>query len=441
MNKSDLQAGVEVRLRAVKVLLAITRDHEHLDDALQRFNHGLTAQDAALLQAMSYGVMRWYFELQFWLELQANRPARKLKPAVRLLVMLGLLQLKYMRIPAHAAIHATVECAGHLRVARAKGLINAVLRGFQRRNADELLEQLEQASEEARYAHPGWILKRIKRDWPDEWSRVIEANNRQAPMVLRLDSRQTDASQYMELLNARDIEARPHNVAAEALVLAKPVDVSLLPGFDEGMVSVQDAAAQLAAPLLNVNSGHRVLDACAAPGGKTAHLMQLTTPVYLAALDNNAKRLQRLYEMLQRIGGNVDVLLGDASSTQEWWDGQLFDRILLDAPCSASGVIRRHPDIKFLRNEAALDKIVKRQTEIMDALWQLLKPGGMLLYVTCSIFKVENEQQVQAFLDRHADARLSAIAAPWGRGDVGKQLLPGDDDMDGFYFAPIMKSE
>ena len=441
MKKADKHAGIDVRVRAIKVLLAITRDHEQLDDALQRFSHGLVNQDAALLQAMSYGVMRWYYELLYWLELQADRPAKKMKPAVRLLVMLGLLQLKYMRIPAHAAIHATVECAGHLKVVRAKGLINAVLRGFQRRDSDSLQALLAQANAEAQYAHPSWLLERIQHDWPDEWPQVIKQNNLQAPMMLRINPRHTDVTRYIAELRAQGIESTHHDIAVDALVLSKPIDISLLPGFDRGLVSVQDAAAQLAAPLLGVTADHRVLDACAAPGGKTAHLLQLAEPAYIAALDRSEPRAQRLHDMMQRIDGNADVLIGDASRPEEWWDGQLYDRILLDAPCSASGVIRRHPDIKYLRNESALSKIVKRQAEILDALWQLLKPGGMLLYVTCSIFKIENEEQVRAFLDRHDDATLLAIEAAWGRGPVGKQLLPGDYDMDGFYFAPVVKSE
>jgi len=437
-----LKPGVEVRLQAARVLLAVTQDYQQLDEALGRYNEGLSAQDSALLQAICYGVMRWYIELQCWMQQLAKRSAGDMKPSVQVLILIGLFQLKHMRIPVHAAIHATVECAAHLQSKRAKGLINAVLRAFQRYMSatDTSFQKLVEGQPEfVRYAHPPWMLNRLQTDWPGQWQQVAENNNQQAPMVLRVDTRKADIDEYQSRLASSGIEANKHLFADNALVLSKPVDVEKIPGFSDGLVSVQDAAAQLAAPLLQHDSTHRVLDACAAPGGKTAHILQRTRPAYLAALDNSKPRLERVKDMFSRIGQTAQLIEGDASNPGDWWDNKLFDRILLDAPCSASGVIRRHPDIKYLRTERALQKIIKRQLKILDAMWQLLKPGGMLLYVTCSVFKAENEDQVTALLQRQDDAELAEMSVPWGRGQTGRQILPGDEKMDGFYFALLKK--
>jgi len=443
MKVEKLKPGVEVRLQAAKVLLAVTGEYQQLDVALDRYSENLAAKDAALLQAICYGVMRWYLELVFLLEYQAKRSLKDLKPPVQVLILIGLFQLKYMRVPPHAAIHATVECAVYLQAKRAKGLINAVLRGFQRflLSSDDDNSAITQAqSDSVRYAHPQWMVDKFKADWPQEWQQVLQNNNLQAPMVLRVDTSQIELDEYVSRLKAAEIEANKHPIAIQALVLLQPQDVELIPGFAEGLVSVQDAAAQLAAPLLQHDETQRVLDACAAPGGKTAHILQLVQPGYLAALDNSKPRLVKVEEMLQRIDRTAEVIQGDAANPDEWWDGKLFDRILLDAPCSASGVIRRHPDIKYLRSAKALQKIIKRQAKIIDAMWQLLKPGGMLLYVTCSVFKSENEEQIRAFSERHADAILADMPATWGRGKTGRQVLPGDDGMDGFYFALLRKA-
>ena len=443
MKQAKFKPGVEVRLQAARVLLAVTLDYEQLDEALVRYSEQLSTKDAALLQAICYGVMRFYVELLFWLEHLAKRPANDLKPAVQVLILSGLFQLKYMRVPAHAAIHATVESAAFLQSKRAKGLINAVLRGFQRNlsdnDQDKCNQLIESQADTVRYSHPQWILQKLKTDWPEQWQQVVNKNNQQAPMVLRVDVRQIELDDYLLRLESANIEADKHPVATDALTLSQPIDVDLLPGFNEGLVSIQDSAAQLAAPLLQHDSSQRVLDACAAPGGKTAHILQIAQPATLVALDNSSLRLKRVEDTLQRINRNAEVVQGDASKPDEWWDGELFDRILLDAPCSASGVIRRHPDIKYLRSERALLKIVKRQKKILEALWQLLKPGGMLLYVTCSVFKVENEEQVAAFMACHVEAKLAEMPASWGRGRTGRQVLPGDDGMDGFYFALLMK--
>lgn len=436
-----VQAGTAVRYHAARVLLSVIEDYQSLDDALLMNSSGLSKKDHAFLQALTYGVMRNYYELLWWQETLAKRKSGKLDAPVRVLILIGLYQLEFMRVPAHAAIHSTVECAGKLSVSRARGFINAVLREFQRSGSDIKAGRSNNKINTAEHNHADWMLDIIQKDWPEDWLQIIDANNRQAPMTLRVDINATDRGQYRDKLQEQGIDARVHEQAKEALVLEQSVDVEQLPGFADGVVSVQDAAAQLAVPLLDIQSQHRVLDACAAPGGKTAHIMQRSRPALLHALDNNLQRVSRINSMLERIPykGEINVLHADAGKPSEWWDAVGYDRILLDVPCSASGVIRRHPDIKYLRTKRSLDKIVTRQRKIIKALWPLLKQGGMMLYVTCSIFKTENERQVSWFLGEHKDAELCDMSVDWGRGRIGRQILPGEQEMDGFYFALIKK--
>lgn len=434
-RKQKPAKGVEVRQQAVNILLKIIEDYQSLDSVIEGEIDEVAEVDRPLLQLLCYGVMRWQHQLHEWLIQLSDRPASKLKPEVRVLILLGLYQLKYTRIPPHAAIHATVECAPALKAPHAKGLVNAVLRQFQRlQDRGELLD-----NEATRYSHPDWMIEQIKQDWPDDWQYILENNNQQAPMVLRVDTSKVSRPEYIAALSEKNISASEHQHSEFAIVLEKAVNVTELPDFDEGLVSVQDAAAQLAVPLLKAESQHRILDACAAPGGKTAQILQQVKPHELHAMDNSQLRLEKLQPLFERIGASATVIVGDASRPDEWWDGRQYERILLDAPCSASGVIRRHPDIKHLRSAKALQKIAKRQSRILDAIWTTLASGGRMLYATCSIFKVENEQQVSAFLQRHEDASLEEIQTEWGRGTIGRQILPGDDGMDGFYFAVLNK--
>jgi len=430
--------GVKVREQATRALLAVIFEHQSLDEAIPAFNGSLGDADRSLMQALCYGVMRWHLQLATWMAQLTDRPVRKIGQEVQVLILLGIYQLKYTRIPAHAAIHATVECAPRLKCGRARGMINAVLRNFQRQQ-DQLEKDIGQDLV-ASHAHPEWMLSMLQDDWPDDWLAIVEANNRQAPMILRLDTGRMARDQYLEHLSESGLTAKVHPVAEQAIILDTPVDVDRLPGFSEGLVSVQDAAAQLAAPLLAHNASHRVLDACAAPGGKTAHILQTKEPAHLDALDVNMSRLNKMGPLFKRIHKQANLIDGDAAKPETWWGGQQYDRILLDAPCSASGVIRRHPDIKHHRSRRALDKIVRRQARILDALWPLLAPGGILLYVTCSVFRLENALQIKAFLERQNDAVDEKIDTGWGRGEPGRQILPGEDDMDGFYFAKLIKS-
>ncbi len=365
----------------------------------------------------------------------SDKPVDRLKPEVQILILLGIYQLRYTRIPAHAAIHATVECVAPLQISRARGLINAILREYQRSDKQGLLID----NKITRYAHQKWMLDIIRADWPDDWQRVVQNNNQQAPMVLRLNVANMSREKYLERLGKAGIEASGHKHAPAGIVLKKAVAVEELPGFVQGLVSVQDAAAQLAVPLLEATSRHRVLDACAAPGGKTAHILQQVRPRELIAMDSSPQRLEKLESLFERIHQSAELVVGDAARPEDWWDGKHFDRILLDAPCSASGVIRRHPDIKYIRSLCAVQKIVKRQARILDAVWGLLGQGGRMVYVTCSIFKLENQHQIKRFLKCHGDAVLKPIESEWGREQSGRQVLPGENGMDGFYFAILEK--
>ncbi|MCZ7565932.1 MAG: 16S rRNA (cytosine(967)-C(5))-methyltransferase RsmB [Burkholderiales bacterium] len=349
-------------------------------------------------------------------------------PQVRALLVTALRALRAGR-PQHAVVSQAVDAVARLRIASAKGLVNAVLRGYLRDRA--ALESRAAATDEGRYRHPQWWIDRVRTQYPDAWERLLAAGNTHPPMTLRVNVRRARVEEYLARLAAEGIEAR--RVGPHAVRLATPRPVEAVPGFDAGLVSVQDAGAQLAAPLLDLAPGQRVLDACAAPGGKAAHLAELA-PVELTALDVDEARLQRLHAALERLGLAARVLAGDALAPEAWWDGRPFQRILLDAPCTASGVVRRYPDVKWLRRAADVDRFATQQTRLLAALWRLLGAGGKLLYATCSVFDTENGAVVNEFLARHADAtRLAAPALD------GAQLLP-DADHDGFYYALLQKT-
>ena len=395
-------------------------------------------RDRGLLRELCYGVCRWQPELQVLLDGLLNRPLDPREPAARALLLIGLYQLHHLRIPDHAAVAETVAAARQLRKSWAASLTNAVLRAFSRRRA-ELLARVE-ADTAARTAHPRWLLETLQRDWPDDWPAIVAANNARPPFTLRVNLRQGDRDDYRVRLAAAGKSAEPVAAAPAALTLAEPVEPTALPGFAEGRVSMQDAAAQLAAPLLAVQPGLRVLDACAAPGGKTAHLLECVPDLALTALDQDADRLARVRDNLTRLRLHADLVVGDASRPTDWWDGVPYDRILVDAPCSATGVIRRHPDIKLLRRETDLAALADRQQEMLAALWPLLRPGGRLLYATCSVAQRENEQVVAAFLAAQPEAQVQPIRADWGRAlALGRQILPGEGGMDGFYYAVLVK--
>jgi 16S rRNA (cytosine967-C5)-methyltransferase len=428
------------RTSAARVIDGVVTGRRSLDAALAGVLPELgDARERALVQELAYGTLRWYFELDAVLGALLNKPLKRRDSDLRCLLLSGLYQLRHLSIPVHAAINESVQAARVLDKPWATGMVNAVLRNSRRHEAK--LVQVIADSQSARFAHPGWLVKRVRKDWPDDWQSVLEAGNRRPPFVLRVNRLRYSREDYLELLQQQAIEAQPLNHAGQGVRLGTPVPVDLLPGFADGAVSVQDGAAQLAAVLLDLSPGQRVLDACAAPGGKTAHILESEPALAgLTAVDIDAQRVRRIHAGLDRLGLKAEVLTGDAAQPQQWWDGMRYDRILLDAPCSASGVIRRHPDIKLLRRPADITALAAQQAAMLEAMWPLLSAGGMLLYTTCSILAEENEHQVARFLSDHADAESRVPDAGWGRACVhGRQLLSGEDDMDGFYFACIYK--
>lgn len=427
---------MNTRLIAARVLSRVLQDGQSLTAALDHaFLSIESGKDRAFIQALCYGVCRQFHRLDFVLSQLLDKP---LKDAdVKALALVGLYQLNFMRVKPHAAVSETVLAVR--KKPWAKSLINALLRTYLREQ--EGLEHKADAFQSAALSHPEWLIKQIEQDWPEQALTLLQENNLQPPMVLRVNPAKTSRENYLQRLIGQEIAAEAVSFCPSAITLAKPVPVDVLPGFADGLVSVQDTAAQLAAGLLDVQPGQRVLDVCAAPGGKTAHILESQAQLKeLVAVDIDESRMQRVSENLQRLKLQAKLVVGDAAKPEDWWDGTLFERILLDAPCSALGVIRRHPDIKLLRRAEDIGPLQALQKSILQAVWPLLAPGGVLLYATCSILKQENEQQIQAFLAEHSDALELSIEAEWGTAGVcGRQILTGDSAMDGFYYARLSK--
>ena len=410
---------------------------ESLPDAIERLTD---ASERALLQELSYGTLRWYPQIDGVAQLLLRKPFKRKDGDVFALLLVGLYQLMHLRVAPHAAVSLSVLAVDELGKSWAKGLVNAVLRGYQR---DPALLARACGKSSAALAHPDWLLALFRRDWPEHWQALAQANNARPPLTLRVNPRQVTRDDYAARLAQQSLPARGSEFAPQALTLDTPVDVVNLPEFARGWVSVQDAAAQLAAGLLDAQPGERVLDACAAPGGKSAHILEQQPALgELVALDRDAQRMRRVRENLQRLGMQATCVVADAAAVADWWDGRTFDRILLDAPCTATGVIRRHPDIKVLRRASDVAGLIEQQTRLLNALWPLLRDGGMLVYATCSVLRVENEVRVREFLAAHANAQEIPIAAAWGHGcTFGRQNLPGEADMDGFYYATLRKQQ
>ncbi|ARB92158.1 16S rRNA (cytosine(967)-C(5))-methyltransferase RsmB [Legionella longbeachae] len=398
-----------------------------------------SAEVSPMTKEICFGFCRHYFRLQAIANCLIHKKPKEIELWVALLI--GIYQLHYMKLPDYAVVKETVALLEKIKKGWAKGLVNAVLRNFCRQH-DEILTRLNK-DPLFLYGHPQWLLRRLQKDWPNNWQAITKANEAHPPMTLRVNLRKISVMEYLNVLKQANITATPHSIAAEAIVLETPCDVHQLPGFAQGLVSVQDGAAQLATSLLSLKPGLRVLDACCAPGGKTCHILEKEPHLAeCVAVDIDSKRLDRVRENLNRLHLHATLLQGDASNPSQWWDGKLFDRILLDAPCSATGVIRRHSDIKLLRNDEEIATITKIQHTMLSSLWPLLTKGGLLVYATCSVMLAENEQQIANFIKNNPDCNLITKSWPWGHTTkYGQQILPGEQCMDGFFYAVLFKDE
>jgi 16S rRNA (cytosine967-C5)-methyltransferase len=425
------------RALAARVIVQVL-DGRYLDDAL---DDALAARppESPLVQELAYGTLRWFHQLAGIAALFLEKPLKPKDQDVYALLLAGLYQLRALRVAPHAAVDETVAAASALGKPWAKGLLNACLRAYQRRQneADEEIKN----HVALRLSHPIWLLEKFRAAWPGDWERIAAANNERPPLTLRVNTFKTTRAKYIETLRAAGLAARPDPLLDTDVTLETPVPVNALPGFAEGRVSVQDAAAQWAAVLLDARPGDHVLDACAAPGGKTGHILERTPGLAgCVAVDRDPRRVARIDENLKRLGLTAQLITADAAEPSTWWDGQRFDRILLDAPCSASGVIRRHPDVKLRRRPADLAKLAATQARLLAALWPMLAAGGKLLYVTCSILPEENENTVRAFLAHEPSATEEPLPEAVGRAcAAGRQILPGEHGMDGFYYACLLK--
>jgi 16S rRNA (cytosine967-C5)-methyltransferase len=428
--------GAAVRAASARSLASVIAGAT-LDSALAGQISMLTERDRPLARELCAGTLRHFQRLDAVLVELLDRPLRRRDSEVRALALIGLYQLAELRVPAHAAVSATVDAASVLGHHRAKGLLNALLRRFQR-EGEAIVGSLDDA---ARAAHPQWLWSAIGAHWPTQRETIVQANNSRPPMTLRVNAARGDRDAYLATLRSAGIEATAGNLSPEAVTLAQAMDVADLPGFADGACSVQDEAAQLAARALAPSPGERILDACAAPGGKACHLLELEPSLSLTAMDISAERLQRVAASLERLGLAATLIAGDAGTPPQTLAAGGFDAILADVPCSATGVIRRHPDIKLLRRSTDIPEFAAQQLAILRGLWPLLAPGGRLLYVTCSILPAENSDVVAAFLDEHPDAGEATPDLPGAeRCPHGVQLLPATGGCDGLYFALITRA-
>jgi 16S rRNA (cytosine967-C5)-methyltransferase len=425
--------GVQTRIIAARILDAVLHRGRSLKAEFAAELPTLPdPRDRALVEAIVFAALRQRTRYDAALAAWMPRPLGRRDGELRALLHAGFAQLDVLALPAHAAVDATVEATRALGRAHQAGLVNALLRRAQR-------DGITAADTSA--AWPDWLRARVQADWPDQATGIFDASAQAAPLWVRVNRRRITRAAYQQKLAEAGIAAVPHLDAEDALRIDVPVSVTELPGFAAGVVSVQDASAQRVADALQLAAGARALDACAAPGGKAAHLLERDPSLHLTALDIDPRRVRRMAETFARIGVTADARAGDATEPSGWWDGRNFDAIVIDAPCSATGIVRRQPDILLHRRASDLDALVATQARLLDALWPLLAPGGALLYATCSILRAENELQVAAFLARTPDAAVDALDARFGRvAGAGRQRLPGEDGMDGFYYARLRKT-
>ena len=434
--------AVNLRALAARCTFAVVDKGRSLADELPQQLAKIEGKDKGLLQELCYGVLRHLSELEHDVREFIKKPLTGKQRVGHFLMLVGVYQIKYTRIPDHAAFNETVSACKPLKCDHLKGVINGVLRNFQRQQAAKGSDDNKNSSTELpdaiTFNHPSWLIKKIQSAYPEQWRDVLNANMQRPPMWLRVNQLHHSVEEYLALLATENIAHLLVDEKSGAIRLTEAIDVNKLPGFQLGWVSIQDGAAQQAALLLDCQPDDNVLDCCAAPGGKTCHILEYSPKIKaMTAIDIEAARLERVQENLQRLNLKAQVIAADAAAPEKWWDGQLFDRILLDAPCSGTGVIRRHPDIKWLRKSQDIAVLTDLQQDILKNIWSLLKPGGTLLYATCSILPEENSEQVQHFVNKNADAEHITITDK--ADDIGWQILPNEDSMDGFYYAKLVK--
>lgn len=444
--KQSNQKPINIRALAAKCCYSVIDQGRSLGDELPRQQDKALAKDKGLLQEICYGVMRYLPSLENDVRGLMQKPLTGKQRVFHFLLLVGVYQIKYMRIPDHAAVSETVAATATLKNRHMKALINAVLRNFVRATEKASITNTTNVSStppvSIQYNHPSWFIKKVRQAYPNKWQQILNANQQKPPMWLRVNQLHHNSESYSKLLAAAEIEINAIDPLSKAIELTYPIDVLKLPGFEHGWVSVQDGAAQQAARLLDCQKGDVVLDSCAAPGGKTCHILEKTPEISsMTAIDIEASRLVRVQENLTRLKLEANIITADAANSKTWWKGQFFDRILLDVPCSATGVIRRHPDIKWLRKASDIDALVILQRHILKETWSLLKPGGTLLYATCSILPQENNEQIENFIKNNLDAKLVPIDCLKNGTEqaIGWQLLPGENNMDGFYYAKLLK--
>ncbi|NCT66530.1 MAG: 16S rRNA (cytosine(967)-C(5))-methyltransferase RsmB [Rhodanobacteraceae bacterium] len=430
--------GAALRAEAARALARVAFDGVSLRAALAEVNPRIAdPRDRALLAASLFAASRWWLRYDAALGALTDKPLPPKAREVRALLVLGFAQLAVLGLADYAVVAACVGAARTLGAPQFAGLVNAVLRRFLRERA--ALDAKLDADAVTRHAHPRWLLDALARDWPQQVEAILAANNHEAPLTLRVNRRRTTRADLLARLAAAEVAADAPAELPDALVLANSTDVTRLPGYADGQFSVQDGAAQRVVDLLDLADGQRVLDACAAPGGKSAHILE-RADVELVALDSDPARLLRVHENLARLDLSATVVAGDAAAPDGWWDGRAFERILLDAPCSATGIVRRQPDIKLHRRGADIAPLAATQRTLLAALWPLLAPGGRLVYATCSLLRAENEAVLADFLATRDDARALPVPAHYGHAaGVGRQNLPGEGGMDGFYYAVLEK--
>lgn len=422
-----------MRAVAAQVLQAVS-DGQSLTQALPTGLAQVGETDRSQLQALCYGTCRWYHRLYAELTGRLHKPLKKGDRIAIPLILVALFQLRHSRQADYAVVNETVEACRSLGKPHLAGLINAVLRAALREG------EPEPGSDADRLSHPAWMTEKLRHNWPDLWASILAGNNDQGPMTLRVNARQYSREAYLERLQEAGIVGVPTPFTRQGIQLDKPCSVDQLPGFETGAVSVQDEAAQLCTQLLELAPGQRVLDACAAPGGKTCAMLESSDNLDMVALDQSDERMGRVRENLERLALDAQLRTADAAQLADWWDGEPFDRILLDAPCSGSGVVRRHPDIKLLRREEDIPALAEIQLNLLERLWTTLKPGGRMVYATCSVFPQENHRIIQRFMKAHDDAALTMPDVAWGLDTgAGRQLFPERGSHDGFFYACLTR--